>query len=387
MFYVGIDIAKSSHFASVVNSDGEVIVKPFKFSNDIYGFNLFLNNIIHLDKDSIFIGLEATGHYGDAITSFLFDKGFKIGRINPIQTDALRSSNIRKTKTDKIDTLLISKCLVLGHYSLLSSVDINIIKLKSFCRFRFDISHSVSKLKTQLVSCLDTAFPELSSIFTNSLHIKSVYALLLKYPSASDIASARIDSLFKLINTTSSGHFKYDTALLLKNTAKTSVTVFNPAVSLQIKLIIEQIQLLQEQLNSLDTQIKHTMDNLNSPILSIPGINYTLGAIILSEINDISKFSNSSKLLAFAGLDPSVKQSGNFNASNTRISKRGSKHLRYALHRAASLIIWNNDTFRTYYTTKRSTGKSHLNAIGHVAHKLVRVIYHILSTNTTFNLS
>ena len=129
------------------------------------------------------------------------------------------------------------------------------------------------------------------------------------------------------------------------------------------------------------------MDNLNSPIITIPGISYNLGSIIISEIGDISRFSNPTKLLAYAGLDPSVRQSGNFNAKTTRISKRGSKHLRYAIHRAAFLIVYNDKLFYEYYTTKRSKGKSHNNALGHVSHKLVRVIFKILTENIPFNLS
>ena len=145
--------------------------------------------------------------------------------------------------------------------------------------------------------------------------------------------------------------------------------------------------MLKEQISSIDKNIKEIMDNLNSTILTIPGISYTLGAIILSEIGDIHKFSNPTKLLAYAGLDPSVRQSGNFNAKTTRISKRGSKHLRYAIHRAAFAIVYNNDVFYEYYTTKRSKGKSHNNALGHVCNKLTRIIFKLLTENIPFNLS
>lgn len=145
--------------------------------------------------------------------------------------------------------------------------------------------------------------------------------------------------------------------------------------------------MFQKQRDLLNKEISNIMEQLNSPICSIPGIGTWLGALIISEIGDITRFKSATKLLAFAGLDPSVRQSGNFNATNTKISKRGSKHLRYSIHRAASLIIWNNETFHNYYTTKRAQGKSHLNAVGHVAHKLTRVIFKLLTENTTFNLS
>ena len=384
MIFIGIDIAKSTHFASAVNSDGEVLVKPFKFTNDNSGFNLFIDTFKNYDLSNCLVGLESTGIYGDNLTTFLFDKGFKIGRINPIQTDSLRSSNIRKTKNDKIDTFLISKCLMLGNYSLVTKKDIQIINLKTLCRFKFDVKKSQSKAKVQLVTCLDVAFPELSKFFNDNLHIKSSYALLSKYPTAKIISNTRIDSLTNLLYSASKGHFKTDKAIALKELAKNSIAMDNPAIGTQIKMLIEQIQMLQKQLDLLDTDISNIMDELNSPILSIPGIGTWLGSIIISEIGDISRFSSATKLLAFAGLDPSVRQSGNFNATNTKISKRGSKHLRYAIHYAAELIIWNDDTFYQYYTTKLAQGKSYLNAIGHVAHKLTRVIFKLLTTNTTF---
>ncbi len=383
MLFVGIDVAKKNHFASVVNSDCEVLVKPFKFSNDETGFNLLLTCLSKFDKSDILIGLEATGIYGDNLINFLFNQGFSIGRINPIQTDSLRSSNIRKTKNDKIDTGLIVQCLMLKKFTLITIEDLNMIKLRSLCRFKLDIIKSQSKCKCQLVGCIDIVFPELNTVFKD-LHIKTVYAILAKYPSANLIAHARIDSLKKIIHNASRGAFSEQKAIDLKKIALSSIALENSSIELQIKILIKQINFLQEQIDLLDHEITSIMESLDSVITSIPGIGNWLGAIIISEISDISKFSHPKKLLAFAGLDPSVKQSGDFEATNTKMSKRGSKALRYAINTASSLIIWRNDTFHNYYTMKMSSGKSHLNAIGHVSHKLVRVIFKLLSTNSRF---
>jgi len=387
MIYIGIDIAKNTHFASVVNSDGEVLINPFSFDNSREGFNLLFSKIKDFQLNDCLIGLESTGHYGDNLVCFLFPKGFNICLINPIQTDSLRKSNIRKTKNDKIDTFLISKCLQLGSYSLLQEKDINIIKLRTLCRFRFDIIKTQTTLKTQLTGCLDLLFPELAKFFKGKLHLKTSYALLSKYSSPKQILSVRIDTLTKLLTTSSRGHYSYDEAVKLKHLSKESIGIDNPALEIQVQCIINQLALLKEQISSIDKNIREIMDLLNSNILSIPGISYTLGAIILSEIGNIHRFSNPSKLLAYAGLDPSVRQSGNFNATTTRISKRGSKHLRYAIHRASFLIVYNDKVFYEYYTTKRSKGKSHNNALGHVSNKLVRVIFKLLTENIPFNLS
>ncbi len=386
MIYVGIDVAKKSHFASVINSDCETLVKPFKFTNDENGFNLLLKNISCFNKAEILVGLEATGIYGDNLTKFLFDNGFSIGRINPIQTDSIRSSNIRKTKNDKIDTSLIIQCLMLKKYTLVTKKDIEMTELKSLCRFKLDLIKSQSKYKCQLVGCIDIVFPELNGVFKD-LQIKTVYELLSKYSSAYAISHARIDTLTKLISKASRGHFKKDTAIALKDSASHSIAIKNSSIELQIKILINQINFIQKQIDFLDDKINNSMENSKSVITSIPGIGNWLGAIIISEIGDISKFSCPKKLLAFAGLDPSVKQSGEFEATNNRISKRGSKSLRYAINTAASLIIWKDNTFHNYYITKMASGKSHLNAVGHVSHKLTRVIFKLLSTNTCFETS
>jgi len=385
MVYIGIDIAKFKHFASVVSSDGKVIVKPFPFENSRQGFMNLVEEIENF-QDCL-IGLESTGHYAENLIFFLYQRGYQIGVINPIQTDALRDSNIRKTKTDKIDTKLIVQCLMLKKYSLVTSQDIDMIKLKRLSRFKLEMIQQQTRIKIQLTACLDIVFPELSSFFRGNLHLKTSYALLEKYPSSKAIGSARIDGLTNLLQHNSKGKYNQSKAIELKNLAKNSVGLDNPAIELQIQCLIKQLRLYQKQIKDIDVSIMTLMEIINSHILTIHGVGYTLGAMIISEIADIKRFSNPSKLLAFAGLDPVVKQSGNFQASSMKISKRGSSYLRYAIYRVAFLIIYNNKTFHNYYIDKRSQGKNHRVALGHVCNKLVRVIFKLLTDDIPFNLS
>lgn len=385
MVYIGIDIAKYSHFASVVSSDGEVIVKPFSFQNSREGFMKLVEEIENF-QDCL-IGLESTGHYAENLIYFLYERNYKIALINPIQTDSLRDSNIRKTKTDKLDTKLIVECLMLKKYSLVNFQDINIIKLRRLSRFRMELIQQQTRIKTQLTGCLDIVFPELSCFFKGNLHLKTSYALLEKYSSAKAIRSARIDGLTNLLYNNSKGKYNYDDALRLKNLAKDSVGLDNLSIDLQIKCLITQLRLYKKQIDDIDLGIETLMEIIDSKIITIPGIGYNLGAMIISEIGDIKRFSNPSKLLAFAGLDPVVKQSGNFQADTLKISKRGSTYLRYAIYRAAFLIIYNNETFHKFYLEKRAQGKTHRVALGHVCNKLVRVIFKILTDNIDFDLS
>jgi transposase len=188
------------------------------------------------------------------------------------------------------------------------------------------------------------------------------------------------------LKSSSRGHFKKETAVELRVLAQKSVGTSDNSLSIQITQSIEQIELLDRQLEQIESEIEDIVRSLDSVIMTIPGIGFINGGMILGEIGDITRFSNPSKLLAFSGLDPSVYQSGNFEAKHTRMSKRGSRALRYALINAAHNVVKNNQTFAAYYAQKKSEGRPHYAALGHCAGKLVRIIFKMLTDNVTFNL-
>ena len=386
MIYVGIDIAKQKHFASAMTADGEILIQPFGFTNDSKGFSLLSSKIGFFEKENLLIGLESTSHYGENLIYHLYDMGYHITVINPIQTASLRNSNIRKTKTDTVDTFLIIKSMIVNDSRIFTRTDINSIRLKGLCRFREKTKKSKARLKIQLVSYVDVLFPELQYFFKSGLHIKTCYELLKKHPDPNDIAALHLTYLGNLLKKASYSHFGKEEAIALKSLAKSSVGSNNASLSIQIIQSISQIELLEKQIEELDEMIKSIMIEMDSVILTIPGIGYLNGAMILSEIGDISRFSNPAKLLAYAGLDPSIIQSGQFNAKTTRMSKRGSTTLRYALINGAWNVSLNNKTFNDYFQLKKSQGKNHYAALGHVAHKLVRILFKMLKDNVVFNL-
>lgn len=385
-YFVGIDIAKNTHWASCLSSDGEIIFEPFSFSNDINGFQKFISKLESFDKEKILIGLESTAHYGENIISYLFNLNFNIGIINPIQTANLRRSNIRKTKNDKVDTKIIIKALTLGNYSSITSRDINNLKLKGLCRSRRNLVTMRSKAKIQLVSYVDQLFPELAQFFKGNLHLNVSYQLLKNFSSPKEIANMHLTKLSNILHDNSHGRYKKEDAIKLRELAKNSVGIDNSSLSLQIKHAILQIELYDEQIKEVENLYHKIIDEMNTKILTIPGMSYNQAAVILGCIGDINRFQHSCQLLAYAGLDPSVIQSGNFQARSTRMSKRGSGMLRYSLVYSAHNVVKNNKTFRDYYELKRSQGKSHYCALGHVAHKLVRVIFKMLKDNVVFDL-
>ena len=386
MIYVGIDIAKNTHWASAMNSDGEILLEPFSFQNNNEGFQKFISKLSSFDKQKILIGLESTAHYGENIISYLFNLDYKIGIINPIQTSNLRKSNIRKTKNDKVDTFIIIKSLTLNNYNLVTTRDINNIKLKGLSRSRHNLIVMRSRSKIQLASFIDQLFPELNKFFKGNLHLNVSYQLLKEYSSPKDISSLHLTKLSNILHDNSHGRYNKQDAIRLRELAKNSVGIDNPTLSLQIKQAILQIELYTEQIEEVEKLSKQILDEMDSKLLTIPGMSYNQATVIHGFIGDINRFNKSCQLLAYAGLDPSIYQSGNFEARSTRMSKRGNSLLRYNLVYAAHNLVLHNRTFKEYYDLKRSQGKTHYCALGHCAHKLVRIIFKMLKSNVDFNL-
>ena len=385
MFLLGIDIAKLNHVASCINSStNEVIFSNFKFKNDFKGFSALLDKIKSLDVKNLIIGLESTSHYGENLINFLFKQHFKVALINPLQTSHLRKANIRDAKNDRLDSLNIARSLIFGKLNFVSEKNIDCFSLKKLTRFISNLIKQRSKAKIQLTSLLDLLFPELQYLFKSKIHSKTIYTLLKKYPSAEEIAALKDDEISNLLYASSKGHFKREKSIELKSLAKTTVGIKDTSVSLHVIQLIELIELFDRQIKDIVTKITDTVNKLDTKLLSVPGINIIACAIILGETNNFDNFSNATKLLAFAGLDPKIRQSGNFSATSCRMSKKGSPYLRYALIFTAWNAVRHSEKFNKYYCLKRSQSKSHYNALGHVAHKLVRVIFTLIKKDISY---
>lgn len=286
-----------------------------------------------------------------------------------------------------MDAFLIAKSLMMDGCTELQQTDIQLLKLKGLCKTRQNLILMRTRCKIQLASFVDQLFPELNQFFRAGLHIHVSYTLLKAHPRPAEVQSLHLTYLSNLLRKASRGKYTKEDALRLRELAKHSIGTDNPTLALQIQQAVSQIELFSSQLEQVDAEISNIMETLHSPIMTIPGIGCLNGAMILSCIGNIQRFSSPSKLLAYAGLDPAVIQSGNFTARNTRMSKRGNSMLRYALINAAHNVVLNNDTFAQYYNSKIAQGKSHYCALGHTAHKLIRVIFTLLTKNFAFDLA
>ncbi len=384
MFYIGIDVGKFNHCACVTDSNGVIHVEPFFFDNNKDGFSLLLKNIQPYQSKNHLLGLESTGHYGDNLIFFLLDLSFNIGMINPISTDAQRKLRVRKTKNDKKDSLLICTVLHSKNYTTLTKNKFNLRAARELTRYHADLTEELNRSKNKLQKCIDILFPEFNSLF-KSKYSRPYMALLREFCSAHNIANANLTHLKNVIKQNGSGRTIDLTAVQLRDIARNSIGQGNQVTVFELKHLIQNIDRIIDQKEEVDKKIEELASELNSPIFSIPGIGIYSGLAILSEIGDINDFSCAAKIIAFAGVDPAVYQSGNYNAPRTAISKRGSRYLRKVLYQCILTVCKYNSTFNTYYTLKRSQGKSHRCAQGHSVRKLIRVIFKLCSENIEFD--
>ena len=387
MIYVGIDVAKDKHDCFITNSDGEALFNVFTIANNLEGFNALFNKIISVETnpDNVKIGLEATGHYNYNLLGFLIDKGLPTFVINPLHTNLFRKSlSLRLTKTDKVDARTIALMMMSGvNLQSYSDKSYHNEELKSLTRYRFDKVQERAKLKTSVARLMVVLFPELEKLVP-TLHMASVYALMTEFPSAKAIAEAHLTRLSNLLKQASRGHYTKNDAILIREAARTSIGTSMPAKSLELKHTIKLIQEISSEIDEIEQQIEFIMNTLNSPITTIPGINLRMGAMILAEIGDFSRFDSPDKILAYAGLSPTTYQSGQLDSSYSHMEKRGSRYLRYALFNAAKFVCIWDPTFSAYLAKKRAEGKHYNVAISHAAKKLVRVIYQLEKTGQPY---
>ena len=387
---VGIDVAKDKHDCFILNSEGAVLADVFTVPNNMDGFNRLLQTIrdCTVPKDKIKVGLEATGHYSYNILGFLLDNGLSTYVLNPLRTNLYRKSlSLRKTKTDRVDARTIA-AMLLSDVGLKPYTDTayHNEELKSLTRYRFDKVKERAKLKSSVSRLVCILFPELENLVP-TLHGASIYALLEEFPGAVQVAGAHLTRLKSLLFDASRGRYGRDMAVEIRNAAKNSIGSRMPAKSLELQHTIRLIRELDAEIEEVESEIQTLMDEMHSPITTIPGIGYRMGAIILAEVGDFSRFESPDKLLAYAGLSPSTYQSGQLKNCYPHMEKRGSRYLRYAIFNATKYVCLWDPTFAAYLAKKRAEGKHYNVAISHAAKKLVRLIFALERSGHPYHLA
>lgn len=391
MILVGIDVGKLSHMFCIMDStNGEILVKPSSFQNNREGFELLLNKMKSYSKDKMLIGMEDTGHYHFNLLKFLLDCGYTVALINPITTDLARKMQLCNTKDDALDTLticdVISSNLHKKGYRISKVNNFALYEQKRLTREHHDLKEELNSLANKLQKCIDIVFPEFNSLFKSKLG--SLYMKLLKtFGSADAIAHANIRKIRKCFDSCKRGRPLSLTAEMLKETARNSIGFPSNAEVIEMRHLIDRINLIKKQISDVDKKIEEFSIQNNSPILSIPGISHFSGTSILAEFGDFSNYLKASQIIKFAGVSPSKYKSSQFEAQHMAITKKGSCYLRKTLYQVILPVIQFNPVFYNYYHLKLSQGKGHRCAQGHCVRKLLRVIFHLVTTNNFFDPS
>ncbi len=397
---IGVDVAKDFCYYAILNPTGQVHIKSFKASSNSEGLIFVLGEIQKVEKtfnSKPVIVLESTGHYSNRLVHFFTNNDFRVFLINPLLSHSIKNSTVRKVKTDKVDAEELAKLyffMNLREYQIQTK---HIENLKILTRTYHHLSQQRVSIINQLKATLDQIMPEFKKVYKN-IAGKTPLELLLQYPSPSNFLQAPKDDIIHIIRANARVSIEYAQKKYVQilNSAKDgqkSGILFN-AYSQTITIHVKHLKHINEQLVSINKNIEAlAIDIPEIPLLqSIPGIGQKLAPIIAAEIGDINRFKNSKQLVAYCGIDPSVRQSGDFVGTKNKFTKRGSIYIRKALYMAAVIAIRKNPN-GTYvnkviydYYHKKIQSKPRKKVLGAVMNKLVRIIFSVLKNQHTFVL-
>lgn len=391
MLFVGIDVASNKHDAAITSHYGEIITEPFTITNDLEGFEKLRKEILsHTESlEEIHIGIEETGIYSKNICEFLALCGFAVHMINPVLTcNSRKSQSLRITKTDSIDALVICRYVEYNLKRLNSYTPTLYIyeEIKSLSRARLDIQLRLNKVKTEWARLLDLTFPEFKKAYKHQS--KWVYNLFSNYQTTEHISRMHTKTLIDLVA------IKGDRIIVanhIKRIAKTTVGQQSKSYNFLIKNTISDIYHYTIQMDELEKEITKLIANNFSNMLTIPGVGPITAGLIVGEIGDISRFNSPNALVAFAGLDPTVYESGEYTGTKVSISKRGSRYLRTAIYTSTRVACVNpfikDNKFKQKYLKKMIQGKHHGSAICNVCKNMINVIYSLLTSGEDYNFN
>ena len=384
---VGVDVGKFHHQATILNPEGSVLGGTIRFENTAFGFKKVLTHIEKLvgtKQESLMVALEATGHYWLPLYLFLLDKGYLVQVFNPYQSDALRRMSLGRAKTDTIDAELVARLARFGNQKAPPLPGEEILTLRNLSRFRMELVFQASDVKRKVIAVLDVLFPEFEKRFSDVFG-KAALAVLHEAPTPEELVALDEQKLTELLEKASRKKLGNPTAKKLQTAARDSIgsRFATKALVFELKMLLAQIGFLKEQLEELTKEITTLLETVEQRLTSIPGIGSVTAAAIIGELGDLKRFPNVASVIAYAGLDPKVSDSG-MTSKQRAISKRGSKYLRTAIWQAAVRSMMFTPDLKAFYKKKRSEGKPKQVAIGAVANKLTRIIYGILRSGNEY---
>lgn len=386
MIYIGIDVAKHHHDVLGLNEAGQVVLSAFRIENTRPEAERLLTQLQAV-SDSVQVAMESTGHYWLPLYEFLVEHQVQVTVFNPLQIQAYRRVGVRKTKTDRVDSFLIADFLRTRPAHLVFVAPPAYRSLRHLTRFRFRLTDRLSSLRRRAHRLLDQVFPEYPVLFARPFAGTS-RVLLQQAVTADDFLAWPLADLAATIRQASRGRLQAEKAQAIHQAAQQSLGIssLNQVATWEMRWLLEQMVLLDEQVAALDASLVDQLAAIPQHLTSIPGISTTLAAAILGEIGDIRRFQALKALVAFAGLDPSVHQSGQFQATHSHLSKRGSPYLRRAIWLATLTARRFDPQLAAFYQRKRNQGKHHNLVMAAVCHRLLARVYVVLRENRPYEI-
>lgn len=389
MIYAGVDIAKTDHVIGAIDDSGEEVARPMPFKNTEAGFEKCVSWLegVAEGPDGVTVAMEATGHYWMACFSYLAAHGYTVVVVNPVHVKAVRKlKSLSGVKNDRIDSRLIAETLRIGEYDPTRLATDEMQSLKILTRYRQGLREQISQTKTKVVCLMDAYFPEYAGLFSDMFGAASA-ALLAKSPIPADIARMKTPALARLLSSASRGRMGEAKAAEVKAAARRSVGVRlgEETAAYEIREYLSLIGYLEDKVARAEREIASSLDSIEPLVLTIPGVSVALGAQIVAEIGDVSRFKNAASIVKYAGLNSGVSQSGKFEARGEPITKVGSPYLRRALWLAAEGARRYDPKLREFYEKKRSEDKCHRVAVTAVARKLCHIVYAIMRDQVPYD--
>ena len=379
--FCGIDIGKARHVARIIDADGDTLMRPLSFTNDNTGFALLRQRLDEARRgEPLLIGMEATGHYWYALHEYLTSQGYQVIVLNPLQTAEQSRKQIRKAKTDKRDARTIAMLMKNGEFRRTVIPGELATTCRQLTRLWFALGCQRTRVKQLILSTLEWLWPEFEAHFSDPLGA-TAQAVLRLTPSPRGLLRVDLPTLTDLIEKTSRRKLGEDLARRLIESARTSVGMRRGEEG-----AVEAVATLLRQLDAggpvrqrLREKIEALGATLPAHLLTLPGVSTVSAVSLFAETDPISTFTSADQLVAFAGLDPTVFQSGQYDAPRRCISKRGSPHLRRTLWLMALSAVLHPGPLRDYYKRRRAGGLNHTSAVTAVALKLCRITWRVMT--------
>jgi transposase len=383
---VGIDIGKRKHAATALSPQGEVIARLASFPNTRQGVDRLEKDVLRKagGPGKVLVGMESTGHYWMCVYHELARRGYACVVLNPLQTNARSKVNIRKTRTDKIDSGTIARLILSGEAKATRIPDPRTAELRLLVRHQRRLIHASGDMERYAHTLVDRIFPEYAGVFCKPF-LSAAREVIRQIGFAPEKLAANAGRVREILCSVGRGRIASETIDQLLQKAKESIGTrqAEDVAESQLRSILDYLDTLRRQIADIDKQLDERIEQLDSPLASL-GLTSRLTAVIHAESDPISDFATPEEYVAYTGLDPSLHDSGDSIRGRGKISKRGSPLLRHVLFLAAFAVYRRHDYFRRIYRKHRNRGKTHRSALVIVARRLARVIWRLLTDGRQF---